>query len=489
MALSVGDDAQAPPHFVLFPYMAQGHILPIVDIARLLAARGVAATILLTPINSRRISPLIDRAAASGLPIRVALVKFPCAKVGLPEGCENFDMLPSTHDAIKLTTGAALMKDDVENLLKDRLHPRPTCLISDMLLPWTTNLALNLGIPRIVFHGTSCFAHAMWNVLEASESVKAVASDTEYFTVPDLPDTVQITKAQIRGTTTQITPDWYVVQQDFFEAERKSFGAVFNTFEDLELKYVEHYRKIRCERAWCIAPVSMCNKDEVDKAERGNRAAIDEHKCLTWLDSRDHGSVMFVCLGSLSRMDAGQMIKLGLALEASGRSFVWAVKKSTNEFKAWLSKENYEERVKGRGLLIHGWAPQLLILSHASIGGFLTHCGWNSIMEGISAGLPMATWPFFGEQFINEKFLVDVMKTAVSIGVMPVLFGEEYTVGAHVTSDEIRMAIDQVMDGGDEGKKRRERARKLGEMARRATAEDGLSYVDMTRLIQDVQNF
>ncbi|XP_051127523.1 UDP-glycosyltransferase 73C4-like [Andrographis paniculata] len=473
------------PNFVLFPYMAQGHTIPMVDIGRLLAARGVTVTIISTPVNSRRISPVIDRAAASGLPIRVAIVEYPSTKVGLPEGCENYDMLPEASDVIRFLHGTTLMKDDVRNLLKEL---RPACLISDMLLSWTAEMALDLGIPRLIFHGTSCFAHVMWNVLETSKAVEAVASNTEYFIMPELPDNVPITKAQIRGTPGELPPDWDKLQREFFDAEKKSFGTVANTFEELELKYVEHYLKTSAKRVWCIGPVSLCNDDELDKAERGNKAVIDEHECLKWLDSQDRDSVIFVCLGTLSRVASSQLIELGLALESSGRPFIWVVKSASDEFKSWLSEENFEGRVKGRGLVIRGWAPQLLILSHASVGGFLTHCGWNSTLEGISAGLPMATWPVFAEQFINEKFVVYVAKTGVRVGVeMPVMAGEEEAAGVQVKMEEIKMAIDEMMDGGDEGKERRERARKLGEMAKMAMAGGGSSYANMTRLIREVQ--
>lgn len=137
--------------------------------------------------------------------------------------------------------------------------------------------------------------------------------------------------------------------------------------------------------------------------------------------------------------------------------------------------------------MIHGWAPQVMILSHPSVGGFLTHCGWNSTLEGITAGLPMITWPVFADQFCNEKFIVHVIKTGVRVGVeLPVLLGEEEKVGVLVKHDKIKTIIDEVMDGGEEGEERRKRARKLGEMAKRATEEEGSSFKNIELLIQDV---
>nr|GMC46409.1 UDP-glycosyltransferase 73C3-like [Ipomoea batatas] len=145
----------------------------------------------------------------------------------------------------------------------------------------------------------------------------------------------------------------------------------------------------------------------------------------------------------------------------------------SDEFQNWLRQEKYEERVKEQqGLVIYGWAPQVLILSHPSIGGFLTHCGWNSSLEAITSGLPLITWPLFAEQFLNERLIVNVLKIGVRVGMeFPVLFGAEEQTGVQVNRDDIVVAIDEVMGRGEEAEMRRERMKKLGEMARRAMEE------------------
>ena len=131
---------------------------------------------------------------------------------------------------------------------------------------------------------------------------------------------------------------------------------------------------------------------------------------------------------------------VGLGLEASNQTFIWVVKtagENLSELNNWLEDEKFDERVRGRGLVIKGWAPQTLILSHPSVGGFLTHCGWNSTIEGVCSGLPMITWPLFAEQFLNEKFIVQVLKIGVRIGVeVPVRWGDEEKVGAMVKRGE-----------------------------------------------------
>lgn len=182
------------------------------------------------------------------------------------------------------------------------------------------------------------------------------------------------------------------------------------------------------------------------------------------------------------------MIELGLGLESSKRPFIWVVRHISDEFRKWLNEENFEERVKEHGILIHGWAPQVLILSHPSVGGFLTHCGWNSSIEGISAGVPMITWSLFAEQFCNERLITNVLKTGVKSGVEnPVMFFEEEKVETQMNKDDIKMVIERLMGEEEEAEMRRERAKKLGEIARKAVEEGGSSYLNLTKLIQDVK--
>ncbi|KAH6802688.1 don-glucosyltransferase 1 [Perilla frutescens var. frutescens] len=476
-----------PPHFVLFPFLAQGHLIPAVDMAKLLAKRGVAVSILVTPENGKRVKPVVDRAIASGLSIRVFHLKLPGAEAGLPQGCENMDMLPSMEYGLSLFNATAMLREQVEGLL---VQLQPTCLVADMCFPWATDMALKLRIPRLVFHGTSCFSLVCMNILQKSKILEGVVCDRDYFVVSDqLPDRIEITKAQLMGTAAEIPPEWAQVRRQMFESEDEAVGTVANTFQELEPQYVGKYIKETGKKVWCIGPVSLCNMDDSDKAERGNKAAIDGQDCLKWLDSHEPDSVIYVCLGSISRLADTQLIELGLGLEASNRPFIWVIRHARGEFESWLSEEKFEERIGGRGLLIRGWAPQVLILSHPSVGGFITHCGWNSTLEAVSAGMPMLTWPVFAEQFCNEKFIVNVIKTGIRVGVeVPVLLGIGDEVGGavQVMSDEVKMGIHKLMDGGEEGEERRERARKLAETAKSAVEEGGSSHLNITQLIQDM---
>lgn len=110
--------------------------------------------------------------------------------------------------------------------------------------------------------------------------------------------------------------------------------------------------------------------------------------------------MIYAALSSLARPTPEQMMELALALEETHRPFIWGLGgASSPALEGWFVESGFAQRTRDRGFLIRGWAPQLVILSHPAVGGFLTHCGWNSTLEGIAAGVPLATWPFVGDQF------------------------------------------------------------------------------------------
>ncbi|XP_050910519.1 UDP-glycosyltransferase 1 [Lathyrus oleraceus] len=477
------------PHFVLFPFIAQGHIIPMIDIAKLLAQHGAIVTIFTTPKNASRFTSTLSRAVSSGLQINIVTLKFPSEQAGLPEGCENFDMVDISNDLWNNFFYAVTLLQKPAQELFDKMSPRPSCIISDFCIPWTSQIAEKHQIPRISFHGFSCFClHCLFKV-RSSKILESVSSDSEYFTLPGIPDKIQFTKKEIPAALVSKLPKEFV--EKMHEAEMRSYGEIINTFEELEKEYLNDYKKVRNDKVWCVGPVSLCNKDDLDKAERGNIASISEHNCLKFLDLHKPKCVVYVCLGSLCNLASSQLIELALALEETKMPFIWVIRDRTNitqDLEKWISDEKFEERNKGRGLIIRGWAPQMVILSHPSIGGFLTHCGWNSTLEGISVGVPMITWPLFGDQFLNEKLVTQVLKIGVSLGVKVVMeFGEEEKLGIVVKKESIKEAICNVMDEGDEeSKERRERVSELSEIGKKAIEKGGSSYINMALLIQDI---
>nr|WET17277.1 sterol glycosyltransferases [Paris polyphylla var. yunnanensis] len=476
------------PHFVLVPLMAHGHMIPMVDMAYLLADRGSLVSFITTPVNAARIKSTIDRVKDSRLPIRFIELPFHCSEAGLPEGCENADLIESLSFLKPFFEGTHILKEPLELYLREQRHD-PICMISDFCLPWTAELARKLNIPRLVFHGPSCLYLLSVHNIQKHRISDRITNQFEPFLVPDLPQQWPIVVTRVQSLGFFESPEWEEFQEKILESEAAAEGVVMNSSEELEDCFIENYQKVMGKNVWTIGPLCLHNQDNSYKATRGNKAVVDQHRVLNWLDSMSRDSVIYISFGSLARKRDSQMIEIGLGLEASNRPFIWVIKESENspEVNKWLSG-GFEERTRERGFVIKGWAPQLMILSHPAIGGFLTHCGWNSMLESVSVGVPVITWPHFSDQFLNEKLMVDVLRVGVSIGVTIPTYHlrPEDSEERLVTKEEVEKAVASLMDEKEEAKERRQRAKVFGMKAKEAMEEGGSSYKNLTHLIQYV---
>uniref|UniRef100_A0A7N0TW54 Uncharacterized protein n=1 Tax=Kalanchoe fedtschenkoi TaxID=63787 RepID=A0A7N0TW54_KALFE len=352
---------------------------------------------------------------------------------------------------------ANLLRRPLEQLLEEEM---PDCLISDYFFPWTLDSARKFGIPRIVFHGTSFFAMCAMEMVRVCKPYKSVSSDSEPFVIPNLPDEIRMTRTQ-EGKEAA----------DARESTLRSFGMVVNSFKELEPAYADHYRNVLQQRAWHVGPVSLCNRNIQEKRTRGKVAALGDSECLKLLDLKKPDSVIYLCFGSRVTFPDAQLRDIASGLEDSGQNFIWVIRRGDTDSTDYLP-EGFEERVKDRGLLIRGWAPQVLILDHPSVGGF-----------GVSAGLPMVTWPLSAEQFFNEKLITGVLKTGVGVGTTKwSRSGED-----HMRSDQVEKGVRLLMEGV-EAEERRRRARQLGRTAKLAVEKDGSSYEDLENLLADLKS-
>uniref|UniRef100_A0A0R0LDK2 Glycosyltransferase n=1 Tax=Glycine max TaxID=3847 RepID=A0A0R0LDK2_SOYBN len=434
---------------IFLPFLSTSHIIPIVDIARLFAMHDdVDVTIITNSTN---------RDSCRGRSIRIHTVKFPASQVGLPDGVETFNVSTPPDMISKIGKGLSLLQGEIEQLFQDL---KADCIVTDMFYPWTADAAANLGIPRLMFLGGSYLSHS------AQHSLKKYA-----------PHHLEMTRLQV--------PDWLREPNGYTYSKKKSYGSLFDTFYDLEGTYQEHYKTVTGTKTWSLGPVSLwVNQDASDKAGRGY---AKEEGWLKWLKSKPEKSVLYVSFGSMSKFPSSQLVEIAQALEESGHSFMWVVKNRDEGDDRFL--EEFEKRVKAsnKGYLIWGWAPQLLILENSAIGGLVTHCGWNTIMEGVTAGLPMATWPLFAEQFFNEKPVVDVLKIGVAVGAKEWRpwndFGKEV-----VKKEDIGKAIALLMGSGEESAEMRRKAVVLATAAKTAIQVGGSSHTNMLGLIQELKS-
>ncbi|XP_028782155.1 UDP-glycosyltransferase 73C4-like [Neltuma alba] len=483
-------------HFVLIPLMAPGHLLPMVDMARLLARRNVKVTLVTTPLNAVRVKATIEREnqhCSSSSPIELQLFQFPSAEAGVPEGCESVDALTSMDVKMKFFKALCKLQRPLEELFETLTSPPPTCIISDRYVPSVASVAKKFQVPRIIFDGTNCFNLLCSHSLCSSKVYEKV-SDSEAFVVPGLPHRIVLKKPQLPRTFNlrkhQEIGDFI---DEVRKTEKEAYGVVVNSFQELEADYMKEYEKVTKQKIWCIGPVSLCNKDNLDKAQRGKNTESNNEKqsqqYLKWLDSWPARSVIYVCLGSLNCVPPEQLMELGLGLEASKRPFILVLRGAykRDEMEKLLKEDGLEERVKARGLIIRGWVPQVLILSHKAIGSFLTHCGWNSTLEGICSGVPLITFPLNAEQFFNEKVAVQLLETGVKVGAETAInFGEEDKYGVQVKREKVKEAIEKVMDEDEESERIRERARNYAEKAKKAMQKGGSSWLNMSLLTEDI---
>ncbi|KAL1190747.1 UDP-glycosyltransferase 73C4 [Cardamine amara subsp. amara] len=237
----------------------------MIDIARLLAQRGAKITIVTTPHNAARFKNVLSRSIESGLPINLVHVKLPYQEAGLPEGQENIDSLDSMELMVPFFKAVNMLEKPMVMLMEE-MKPRPNCLISDLLLPYTSKIAKKFNIPKIVFHGMGCFCLLCMHVLCLNiEILKNLKSDKEYFMVPSFPDRVELTKPQV-PVETNASGDWKEFLEEMVDAEETSYGVIVNTFQELEPAYVKDYKEARAGKVWSIGPVSLCNKLREDKA-------------------------------------------------------------------------------------------------------------------------------------------------------------------------------------------------------------------------------
>ena len=167
-------------------------------------------------------------------------------------------------------------------------------------------------------------------------------------------------------------------------------------------------------------------------------------------------------------------------LEKSEQRFLWVLRSelvgvdSVEPSLDELLPEGFVERTKGRGMVVRNWAPQVRILSHDSVGGFVTHCGWNSVLEAVCEGVPMVAWPLYAEQRLNRVIMVQDMKVALAVN-------EDKD--GFVSGTELRDRVRELMDSM-KGKEIRQRVFEMKIGAKKAKAEEGSSLVAFQRLVQ-----
>uniref|UniRef100_A0A0D6QSV1 Glycosyltransferase n=1 Tax=Araucaria cunninghamii TaxID=56994 RepID=A0A0D6QSV1_ARACU len=443
-------DSRNTPHILAIPFPTDDQLVPFLNISYLLASHGLSITLLTTDPNSPPFQNVMVRAESAGLNFRLLYMPFPVSP-DVPE--KSFPLLVYAFRSLA---------DPIERWLQQQTRALPvSCIVSDFYLGWTQTLAAKAKIPRFVVHATSAFGVCVDNSLWTHLPHLAVRTDDEPFQVPDL--AVELSLCRNRISRSARLFQKFDPVSEFTRENRllnlQSHGIVVNTLYDLELLHINKLHETTGKPVWAVGPIVQPPMPDDHQSRDVQR----------WLDSREPRSVLYVCLSSYG-LSAVQMTELAQGLEELSTPFVWVV--NGNEV-----SDEFEEGVRDRGLVIRcGEAPQLaLVLSHPSVGGFMTRCGWNSALASITTGVPMITWPVEGDQFSNSALVVELLKIGVQVWE-----GEEGT----PSRDQVKSAVERVMGGGEEA----QRALELAVLAIKAIKEEGSSRQSMEAFAEEIRN-
>ncbi|KAJ1273198.1 hypothetical protein BS78_06G260800 [Paspalum vaginatum] len=469
----------AAPHVLVVPFPAQGHALPLLDFAALLAARGLRLTVVTSPANLPLLTPLLAAHPGAVSPLTLPFPSHP----SLPRGIENAKGCPPEYFPVFIHALTAL-REPILAWARSRPADDPVvAVVADFFCGWAQPLARELGAAGIVFSPSGVLGAAVPHSLfrRLVRRPEEGGGDDFSVTFPGIPGAPVYQWREI-----SMMYRWFVegrleveeqiresVRHNFLHNLQESWGFVFNTLRAVEGRYLDTpLEDLGFRRSWAVGPVAP---DTDAAGARGGEAAVAAASLTAWLDRFPEGSVVYVSFGSQAVLTPAVAAALAGALERSAVPFLWVVGAGSSG----VVPEGFEARAAaaGRGAVVRGWAPQVALLRHAAVGWFMTHCGWNSVLEAAAAGVPMLAWPMTADQFVNARLLVDEVPVAVracagGFGVAPDQ-GELATVLADVV--------------GDKGRDVRARAKELAVEAARAVKEGGSSYADLEGLVQEIR--
>ncbi|KAI3972992.1 hypothetical protein MKX01_019650 [Papaver californicum] len=467
-------------HIIMFPYMAQGHITRFLALARFISQRkpSIKITFVTTPLNIKR----LQSALTSDNNICLAELPFSSADHGLPADSDNTDSLPR-HLILTLLYASQTLKPSFDNLITEIITTEkrvPNCIIADTIFGWVHDTAKRVGTFHFAFtcgaYGTAMYGSIISHLPHRrnDESNDLI----EEFHVPNFPDTCRLHVSQLSVPLRAATKESSMLK--FFSKlnSGKPDGMLCNSIEEIEGVGLEALRNlIGSKPIWTVGPLLPSfllqgNKNSVSvvsHSRTGKEFGISPESCIEWLNLHKPSSVLYISFGSESAISASNMKELALGLEKSGKSFIWILRPPSefdikSEFKTEWLPEGFVERTSGsnKGLLVKKWAPQLEILSHKSTGAFLSHCGWNSVLESLSQGVPIIGWPMGAEQAFNSKMMGEEMGVSVQLA-----NGNE----GQVLSDDVQKVIEEVMNSS-KGKEMRKKATMIAEKITAAMRED-----------------
>ncbi|KAL1543129.1 beta-D-glucosyl crocetin beta-1,6-glucosyltransferase [Salvia divinorum] len=429
---------------LLFPWLAYSHVHPFFELAKNLSARSFHVHFCSSAVNLDSIRSKI----AQDPPTAVDLIELPFPRLpDLPPHLHTTKNLPPNLTAALIH--AFQQTSPAFSEITNRTNP--DLLIYDYFQPWAAKEARRRGIPSVYF------------------ATAGAAPFSYFYHLFKHGGDIPYPHGEIYLTDREKGGDGAPMKLEIKDAEEDEGAFAFGVFDlsnDVVLikglrgfdgKYIDYMSELCNKRAVATGPLIH---------EPNRRISEENSEILQWLSRKERSSTVFVCFGSEHFISMDQIREISKGLELCKANFVWVVRlpaEGTCLEDAVVG--GFVERERERGLVVEGWAAQAEILSHASVGGFVSHCGWSSIMESLWAGVPVVAMPIKYDQPINARVVA-----AAGVGVEVVRGGDGCFSG-----EEVAAAIDEVV-GSEEIRRRirdlSERMRREAEAAAEETAEE-----------------
>ncbi|KAL5078421.1 hypothetical protein RYX36_017405 [Vicia faba] len=471
---------------VMYPAPGIGHIISMVEFAKILIhhhqQQNFSITILLTTgfFDNPSIDSYVNRISTSHP--SVTFHRFPSVTALIQSNTQSL-----------AATGFKFLKSNNVNVESKLRQISETSIIKSFIIDLFCTSALEIAstmeIPVYYFFTSGAAVLALYSYLPKIHTETTVSFIEMVGIEIVAPGNAPLNAVLMPEMVLDREDDAYWEMLYMCEHISQAKGIVVNTFLELETIAVMAIEDGACfpdlgrspPPIYCIGPL-IADPQQPDEAR-------DIKDCLSWLDEQPSRTVVYLCFGSRGSFSMAQLKEIAEGLERSGHRFLWVVKRpiqeylgmnqvhgTTGEFElSSVLPSGFIERTKERGLVVKSWAPQVEVLSHESVGGFVSHCGWNSVLEAVVAGVPMIAWPLYAEQHVNRNLMVADMKVAVAV--------EQREGDMFVSGEEVEKRVRELMES-ERGRDVRKTSLKFKDMAKDALGEFGSSTKALSNLVQ-----
>ncbi|XP_050231433.1 linamarin synthase 2-like [Mercurialis annua] len=478
----MGSFGNTKPHAVCIPYPAQGHVNPLMQLAKLLHSTGFHITFVNTEFNHTRLIRSKGPDSVKGLPD----FRFETIPDGLPPPSDTFDAtqdVPSLCDSTR-NTCLEPFKELLRKLNSESSSEVPpvSCVISDGVMSFGIKAAEELNIPRVTFWTASACSYMAYLHYCELERRGIMPYKVKDFLNNGISETLidwipGMTNIRLKDMPTFINTSNDEIMYDFMGSEAcndlNSSAIIFNTFDEFEHEVLKAIMANKFPRKiYTIGPLNVLAAHMPENESKSFASSLwkEDSNCLEWLNKQESNSVVYVNYGSVTTMSEKHLKEFAWGLANSKHPFLWIIRNDIVNGDSAILPQEFLDEIKDRGLLA-SWCQQDQVLAHPSVAVFLTHCGWNSTMEAVSHGVPLICWPFFADQQTNCRYACTE-------------WGNGVEVNNDVKRDEIEGLVKEMMEGGG-GKKKKMKALEWKKKAEEATNNGGSSYIKFNNFIKE----